>query len=83
VLEQKNRWLAEANEVVKQHTGAAMAKGSAKVKKDLTNLERELAELWRRAARVGREDGAKAAGETDAKEWLYGRMRIVARAGES
>jgi hypothetical protein len=36
--------LKQRVEVVKQHIGTAVAEGSAKVKKDLTNLERELAE---------------------------------------
>jgi hypothetical protein len=68
---------------VKQHIGAAIAEGSANVKKELTNMERELAEMWGRAARVEREDGSKAAGKTDGKGWLDDRMRTVAQAGES
>jgi hypothetical protein len=44
-VEQNNRRLSEANDVVKRDIRAAVAEGSAKVKQDLTNLKQELAEL--------------------------------------
>jgi regulator of replication initiation timing len=51
VLGQENWRLTKANEVVKQHTGAAVAEGSAKVKKDLRDLKREL-EKWKEELRA-------------------------------
>jgi hypothetical protein len=44
VLEQENQRLSEANEVVKRQVGE-VSDCCPKVKKDLTNLERELAKL--------------------------------------
>jgi hypothetical protein len=44
-LEQDNRWVSTTNQVMQQDLGAALAEGSAKVQKDLTNMEQELAKL--------------------------------------
>jgi hypothetical protein len=45
VLEQGNQWLSEANEVTKPDVGTALPEQSAKMKQDLTNLERALTKL--------------------------------------
>jgi chromosome segregation ATPase len=45
VLEQDNRRLSEGNEVVKRDVQPAVAEESGNAKQDVTNLERELAEL--------------------------------------
>jgi predicted RNase H-like nuclease (RuvC/YqgF family) len=51
MLEHENRRLSEAKEIVKRDVGAAVAEGSAKVKRDLTNLEQELAK-WKEETRT-------------------------------
>jgi chromosome segregation ATPase len=45
VLEQDNQRLSEANERAKPDIGTALTEQTAKVKQDLTNLERELTRL--------------------------------------